>query len=413
MGGKFNFIKSLIISALCLFISTASLAVEYVEIKARSGDGITVVMNRFDLASFDCNLDTFLHLNKLESTSFLILDKNYKLPIYKYKYNGTSIRSTLGIDDYQTALRIQKYNEKMLAIGLRLKDFRVDKELWVPVHELYCPSDEIVQLIADQSAPTDTANIHDHDAVQTILRYETFPIFGTAYEKTPIYSEKLKGHVYYLISGHGGPDPGAIGYKDGHQLCEDEYAYDVTLRLARNLLQHSATVYMITRDDDGIRDKEYLEADKDETVWYNQKIPYNHVKRLRQRTAKINELYAKHKNEGAKVQRVIEIHIDSRYEAQKVDIFFYYYPGSTSGQALANQMYTTIKSEYDEHQKNRGYRGVVKSRNLHTLREALPSSVYIELGNITNEFDQKRLLIVNNRQAIANWLAQGILTYQD
>ncbi|MFY0642893.1 MAG: N-acetylmuramoyl-L-alanine amidase [Bacteroidia bacterium] len=232
---------------------------------------------------------------------------------------------------------------------------------------------------------------------------------GPDYEKTPILSNKLNNHVYYLISGHGGPDPGAIGHKDGHQLCEDEYAYDVTLRLARNLLQHGATVYMITRDTDGIRDEEYLASDKDETVWYNQKIPLNHVRRLRQRTAKINELYAKHKNSGATVQRVVEIHIDSRYENQKVDIFFYHYPGSTQGQIMANEMLATIKSEYEEHQKNRGYRGVVKSRNLHTLRESRAPAVYIELGNITNDFDQKRLLIVNNRQAIANWLAQGIM----
>lgn len=73
-------------------------------------------------------------------------------------------------------------------------------------------------------------------------------------------------------------------------------------------------------------------------------------------------------------------------------------------------MYRTIKSEYEEHQSNRGYSGVVKSRDLHTLRESKPPVVYIELGNITNEFDQKRLLIVNNRQAIANWLTQGILS---
>lgn len=107
---------------------------------------------------------------------------------------------------------------------------------------------------------------------------------------------------------------------------------------------------------------------------------------------------------------MVEIHIDSRYESQKVDIFFYYYPGSTVGKDLAQEMYRTIKSEYEEHQSNRGYRGVVKGRNLHTLRESKPPVVYIELGNITNEFDQKRLLIVNNRQAIANWLTQGIIS---
>lgn len=411
MAGKINRFKSLLISGLLLFVGVNALANDYLEIEAKRGDGISVILNRYELAAYQCNVDSFLSLNKLESSSFLLLGKKYRLPVYVFEYNGSSIRGSLGIADYQKALRIQKYNERMLEIGLRLKDFREDKVLWVPIHEYYCPENEVTLIVSEEPAPVEA--VDDHNDNKAVLRYEKFPIFGSSYEKTPIYTDNLKGQIYYLISGHGGPDPGAIGEKEGHQLCEDEYAYDVTLRLARNLLQHGATVYMITRDTDGIRDEEYLESDKDETVWFNQKIPYNHVKRLRQRTAKINELYEKHKSEGAKIQRVIEIHIDSRYVEQKVDIFFYYYPGSTAGQTLANQMYSTIKAEYEEHQKNRGYSGVVKGRDLHTLREAKPSSVYIELGNITNEFDQKRLLIVNNRQAIANWLAQGVITYKD
>lgn len=411
MGGMIRSFKNILLFILLALFPSQLLAKDYLEIEAKSGDGITVVLNRYELAAHKCNVDSFLALNGLNKESYLILGKTYKLPIYKYTYNGVSIRTTLNIEDYNQALRIQKYNEKMQANGLRPKDFRADKDLWVPIHELYCPSDQIQELVSVESTPVKVDDVDDHKTDLEAIRYEKFPIFGEQYENTPIYSDKLKGEIYYLISGHGGPDPGAIGHKDGHQLCEDEYAYDVTLRLARNLLQHGATVYMITRDTDGIRDKEYLESDKDETVWYNQKIPYNHVKRLRQRTRKINELYAKHKAEGAAIQRVVEIHIDSRYVEQKVDIFFYHYPGSNSGKELADQMYKTIKSEYAEHQKNREYKGVVKSRNLHTLREALPTTVYIELGNITNDFDQKRLLIVNNRQAIANWLAQGVLTY--
>lgn len=413
MVGMIKTFKKTVLLFLVSLLPGQLFAVDYLEVEAKSGDGITVVLNRYELASYKCNLDSFLQLNGLKKESYLILGKSYKLPIYKVTYNGVSIRTTLGIEDYNQALRIQKYNEKMQANGLRAEDFRKDKDLWVPIHELYCPSDQIEEVVSTETTPVEVDPVDDHTDNLDVLRYEKFPIFGKEYERTPIYSDKLKGQVYYLISGHGGPDPGAIGHKDGHQLCEDEYAYDVTLRLARNLLQHGATVYMITRDTDGIRDQEYLESDKDETVWYNQKIPLNHVKRLRQRTRKINELHAKHKAEGALVQRVIEIHIDSRYVEQKVDIFFYHYPGSNSGKALADQMYKTIKSEYAEHQKNREYKGVVKSRNLHTLREALPTSVYIELGNITNEFDQKRLLIVNNRQAIANWLAQGVFTYDN
>ncbi|MBR9861479.1 N-acetylmuramoyl-L-alanine amidase [bacterium] len=417
MAGN-NKIFKLVIFLFLGLLGLQSQAADYLKIQPKKGDGIGVILNRYELASFDCNKDSFMMLNNLKEGDFLILSKWYKLPVYVFEYNGTSIRSTVGIEDYGKAIRIQAYNEKMLELGLRDEDFRKNKVLWVPFHEMYCSDDLEIEPISSVGVDDDASSEIDHketadDEDRVALKYEIFPIFGKEYERTPIYSTQLEGHVYYLISGHGGPDPGAMTSKDGHLLCEDEYAYDVTLRLARNLLQHSATVYMITRDDDGIRDQEYLESDKDETVWFNQEIPLNHVKRLKQRSAKVNELYEKHKKEGAKVQRVIEIHIDSRYEESKVDIFFYYYPGSEQGKALADQMLSTIKSEYEEHQKNRGYKGVVKSRDLHTLRESKPPVVYIELGNITNSFDQRRLLIVNNRQAIANWLAQGIMTYQE
>ncbi|PCJ67953.1 MAG: cell wall hydrolase [Bacteroidetes bacterium] len=338
------------------------------------------------------------------------------MPIYIYDYNDISIRTTLKNNDYDLAVYIQEFNEDLYKAGLREFDYRVDKVLWVPVHALYCTVESeikkinIIKAKADDGDPNLTTHTEDIDQETTkALSWSLFPIFGKEHENTPIYTKRLEGQVYYLISGHGGPDPGAIGKKDGHILCEDEYAYDVTLRFARDLLQHSATVYLITRDDDGIRDKKYLESDKDETVWYNQSIPLNQARRLKQRTSKINELYEKHKKEGTTIQRVVEIHIDSRYVDQKVDIFFYYYPGSKIGKAMATTMLRTVKSEYEEHQVNRGYKGVVKSRDLHTLRECKPPVVYLELGNITNEFDQKRLLIVNNRQAIANWLTQGVL----
>jgi N-acetylmuramoyl-L-alanine amidase len=43
------------------------------------------------------------------------------------------------------------------------------------------------------------------------------------------------------------------------------------------------------------------------------------------------------------------------------------------------------------------------------LNNSKPIGSYIELGNINHELDQKRLLIVDNRQAVANWLMLGII----
>ena len=69
-----------------------------------------------------------------------------------------------------------------------------------------------------------------------------------------ITSNELSGACFYLVSGHGGPDPGAIGIYQGRQLHEDEYAYDIILRLARELLTRGAKVHIIIQDKkDGIR----------------------------------------------------------------------------------------------------------------------------------------------------------------
>ena len=63
------------------------------------------------------------------------------------------------------------------------------------------------------------------------------PLFGKQYAKYETISSELKGATFYLVSGHGGPDPGAMGKMGNHMLCEDEYAYDIILRVARNLMQ--------------------------------------------------------------------------------------------------------------------------------------------------------------------------------
>ena len=178
--------------------------------------------------------------------------------------------------------------------------------------------------------------------------------------------------------------------------------------LTRELLSHGAKVYVIVRDNnDGIRDLKYLDHDKDEVVWFKQRIPINQTRRLKQRTNVVNELYEKEKDK-AKLQKMIAIHVDSRSIGEKIDIFFYHFPGSQGGKQSADTLLNTIDAKYREHQKNRGYRGVVKARDLYVLRESKPTAVYIELGNITNDFDQKRILIPDNRQAIANWLFLGV-----
>jgi N-acetylmuramoyl-L-alanine amidase len=235
-----------------------------------------------------------------------------------------------------------------------------------------------------------------------------FDMFGSKYANVEIKSDELKGAIYYLISGHGGPDPGAVGKYENHQLCEDEYAYDVTLRMARNLIEKGATVYMITLDkNDGIRDESFLMADKDEVCYPNQQIPLNQVKRLRQRVDATNNLYKQNRNA---FQRVICIHVDSRSKGENIDIFFYHDSQSNTGKKAATILQRTFHNKYNQHQPGRGYQGTVTSRNLYELKNTYPAGVYIELANINHQRDIKRLIIADNRQAVANWLTEGLVT---
>ena len=76
--------------------------------------------------------------------------------------------------------------------------------------------------------------------------------------------------------------------------------------------------------------------------------------------------------------------------------------------ALAKTVQDVFESKYDQHQKDRGYQGFVEDRGLHMVRSVLPAMVFVELANITNAEDQKRLLVNSNRQALANWLFEGL-----
>lgn len=232
-------------------------------------------------------------------------------------------------------------------------------------------------------------------------------IYGKGYREVSIKSSELAGTIYYLVSGHGGPDPGAVGFLDNQMLCEDEYAYDVTLRLARNLTEQGATVYMIIRDpNDGIRDDAFLKPDRDEVCYPNQQIPQGQLDRLKQQTAAVNKLYRSNKG---KFQRMIVIHVDSRSKKENIDVFFYHKKESKTGEKLATILKQTVDQRYKVHQPNRGYSGTVSHRNLYVINNSLPASVFIELGNINHKRDQQRFLVADNRQALANWLKDGLM----
>ena len=370
------------------------------KVPALEGETPIKRLARYDLHLSECNRTKFFELNSLQGEACLVSGRSYLIPVLIYTYNGKSIKSTLGFSDqeWERALRIKAYNENILGKHLRQKTIYDSNILWVPWHELNCPDEK-----PEASEPADEL------VPRSVAGARRYPIFGPEYEYVPLIDTRLAGKVFYIVAGHGGPDGGAIGTRAGHSLCEDEYAYDVCLRLTRKLLEHGAIPYMIIRDpDDGLRSGQILECDTDEYCWGGQKIPLGQKSRLLQRSTIINRLYEQNKKNGVSEQYTISVHVDSRSRKERTDVYFYHHPDSKASKKLAMELHKAMKHNYSN---IREYHGTVSPRDLHMTREVVMPTVFIELGNIRHPVDQLRFIREKNRQYVAEWLFDGILNW--
>lgn len=370
---------------------------KYVTYKAVSGDGITIVLNKFSLSVDKFNVDFFNETNKERIINGgLIAGKEYVLPISIINYNGKSLKQSIAVNDKNYINKIKKYNNRVVRKRLKLP-YTKDLTIWIPLS---------LKQADIQEFSKQTSSKIEMPKISSVM---VEPLFGERHKSVTISSNSLSGCIFYIISGHGGSDPGAVGYKDGNELHEDEYAYDVSLRLAKRLMEVGAEVYIIVQDpNDGIRDEKYLKNSYNEYHINNHAIPQSQNERLSSRVSIVNDLYAKNKSKK-KQQYCIETHVDSRYTGKKVDIFFYYKDGNSEGRRMANTLMKTIKNKYNKAQPGRGYEGSVSSRGLYMIRKLQPTTIFIEIGNIQNPRDQIRIIESNNRQAIANWLTDGII----
>ncbi len=393
-----NYFQRLISSFLLLTFFATLMALKaqeapYLNYRPYGGETISSILEKHDLPSHRKAIKTFYQINQLELNAPIYTHKVYKLPILKYTYNGNSIRSTIGNSNWDLAVNIQTYNITLHKKGVKSGDYRKDEELWVPAHFL-----------------------HEKHSPQFVLTSgESFleiPLFGKDHSKFPIKSNKLNNGVFYLVAGHGGPDPGAMSKYSNYDICEDEYSYDVTLRLAKLLMQHGAQVEIIVQDPkDGIRSGHHLDCDQDEITINGEPLPLNQLKRLQQRSEAINKLYINYKQNKTqfKEHTAVMIHVDSRNKSKRQDVYFYHLDDSENGKQKALGLYHTFKEKYKIHRKSGRYQGSVSARNLFMLRSTYPPAVFIELGNLKNPSDQKRILLESNRQALAQWIFEGLV----
>lgn len=350
--------------------------------QALAGESIDKLLTRCNVET--SNHDLFIAINwpRLTDDDMLMLGFNYYLP------TQADIANAQTLVEREKKARAEKLAQKKAAAEATSK---------------VTPAATTVKKPAAADSTPDKKTSATPEKKKTSF---TEPLFGNGNEEVKYVDSKLAGATYYLVSGHGGPDPGAMSTYNGQSICEDEYAYDVILRLGRQLISHRATVHFIIQDpNDGIRDDAALNCDEDETCM-GAAIPRDQVERLKQRSDSINSLYAKERRGYC---RSVFIHVDSRSKDKRIDIFFYHFKKSARGKRLAKTLQSKMAEKYAKHQPNRGFSGEVKERDLYVLRETNPASVFIEIGNIQNDMDMVRLARANNREAMARWMAEALI----
>ena len=125
----------------------------------------------------------------------------------------------------------------------------------------------------------------------------------------------------------------------------------------------------------------------------------------------VNALYRENQGKGFKNQSCISIHVDSRSVNHRQDVFFCHFPNSNPSKKLAEDMQKTFAKKYQKYRAGGHYEGEVDPRsNLYVLRNTLPKTILVELANIQNKSDHRRIVQASNRQALANWMLEGLMT---
>ncbi len=122
----------------------------------------------------------------------------------------------------------------MLSEGNRRMTLTSSSILWVPYNELHCTDANVdhkenktkesatpVKQEVSTVSPPPKKNLSNEsqekidpkilEALKRNSGVRKYPIFGKEHAYVRLLNNSLRGKVLYIVSGHGGPDAGAIG----------------------------------------------------------------------------------------------------------------------------------------------------------------------------------------------------------
>jgi N-acetylmuramoyl-L-alanine amidase len=221
--------------------------------------------------------------------------------------------------------------------------------------------------------------------------------------------------VIVLDPGHGGKDPGAVGFSK--KIYEKDIVLSIAKKLKILLEKHLDVVVLLTREDD------LFVSLQDRTKFANQNhanlFISLHCNAHRRATAGGMEVYylSTAKTDDARAVEALENAVVYEYEGgteavQKYDDLSFILADMAQNEHLKESNELAIRLQQDlitaTNLQDRG----VKQANFYVLRGAFMPAVLVELGFLSNREEEKLLSSNAFQEKLANALFEGIKNFK-
>ena len=288
------------------------------------------------------------------------------------------------------------------------KPYQLQNNVFQRKGEYYVPLDDFLALLT-QHTNTNYSMNYNSMSINLSSVIQNSPIDKT----TDLIKEKKKWQFDTIIidPGHGGKDPGSIGYKG---TKEKDIVLDVSKRLARKIQKNLRVKTILTRDEDvfiRLQDRTKFantnEGDLFISIHVNSnesKKPYGFETYLLKPGRNQEAI-----NVALRENSVIELE-GNKFE-QLTDEQLIQATIAQSGFVQYSEKFAAlVQEEIDKRVQSRN-RGV-KQAGFYVLMGASMPNVLIELGYISNPNEEKKLNSSSYRDMLATSIYYAILEYQ-
>ena len=288
------------------------------------------------------------------------------------------------------------------------KAYQLQNNVFQRKGEYYVPLDDLLTLLTQQ---TNTDYSMDYASMSISLGsvIQKIPIVET----TDLNKEKKKWQFDTIIidPGHGGKDPGSVGYKG---TKEKDIVLDVSKRLARKIQKNLRVKTILTRDEDvfiRLQDRTKFantnEGDLFISIHVNSnesKKPYGFETYLLKPGRNQEAI-----NVALRENSVIELE-GNKFEKLTDEQLIQATIAQSGFVQYSEKFAALIQEEIDKRVQSRN-RGV-KQAGFYVLMGASMPNVLIELGYISNPNEEKKLNSSSYRDMLATSIYYAILKYQ-